>query len=86
MNNFEDIYRDSYPKMFGIACKMLNDRDLANDIVQEVFIYYYERMQNGFQPQHLQSWLVRAAINKGMDHLNKKKKHTSLITLNETAT
>ena len=72
--------------MFGVACKMLNDRDVANDIVQEVFVYYYERMQNGFQAQHLNSWLVRAAINKSIDYLNKKKKHISLITLNETAT
>jgi RNA polymerase sigma-70 factor (ECF subfamily) len=65
---------------------MLNDKDVANDIVQEVFIYYYERMQNGFQAQHLHSWLVRAAINKSIDYLNRKKKHTSLIALNETAT
>jgi len=70
--------------MFGVACKMVNDRDVANDIVQEVFVYYYEKMQNGFQAQHLLSWLVRAAINKSIDYLNKKKKHSSLITLSET--
>jgi RNA polymerase sigma-70 factor (ECF subfamily) len=72
--------------MFGVACKMLNDKDVANDIVQEVFIYCYERMQSGFYPQHFSSWLVRAVINKCIDHLNRKKKYTSLITLNETAT
>ena len=72
--------------MFGIACKMVNDRDVAKDIVQEVFIYYYEKMQNGFEADHLQSWLVRAAINKSIDYLNKKKKHTSLLALSETAT
>jgi RNA polymerase sigma-70 factor (ECF subfamily) len=78
--------------MFGIACKMVNDRDVAKDIVQEVFVYYYEKMTlrqtqcSEFQVQNLQSWLVRAAINKCIDHLNKKKKHISLIALNETAT
>ena len=72
--------------MFGVACKMVNDGDVAKDIVQEVFVYYYEKMQSGFQADHLQSWLVRATINKSIDYLNKKKKHTSLITLNETAT
>jgi RNA polymerase sigma-70 factor (ECF subfamily) len=72
--------------MFGIACKLVNDREAANDIVQDVFIYYYEKMQTGFQAQHLHSWLIRAVINKSIDYLNRKKKHTSLITLNNTAT
>ena len=72
--------------MFGIACKMVNDRDVVKDIVQEVFVYYYEKMQSGFRADHPQSWLVRAVINKSIDYLNRKKKHTSLITLNETAT
>jgi RNA polymerase sigma-70 factor (ECF subfamily) len=70
--------------MFSIACRMLNDKDAANDIVQEVFIYYYEKSQNRFAPQSLHSWLIRATINKSIDYLNKKKKHTSLISLNET--
>jgi DNA-directed RNA polymerase specialized sigma24 family protein len=65
--------------VFGIACKMLNDKDVANDIVQEVFIYYYERMQNGFQAQHLHSWLVRAAINKSIDNLEKRIRQSVAI-------
>jgi RNA polymerase sigma-70 factor (ECF subfamily) len=72
--------------MFGIACKMVNDRDVAKDIVQEIFIYYYEKIQDGFFPQNIQSWLIRAVINKSIDYQHKKKKHTGLIALNETAT
>ena len=71
--------------MFGIACKMVNDRDVAKDVVQEVFVYYYEKMQSGFQAKNLNSWLIRATINKSIDYLNRKKKHTSLIALNDTA-
>jgi RNA polymerase sigma-70 factor (ECF subfamily) len=72
--------------MFAIACKMVNDRDVAKEIVQEVFVYYYEKMQNRFQAQYPHSYLIRAIINKSIDYLNKKKKHTSLITLSEKTT
>ena len=72
--------------MFCIACKMVNDRGVAGDIVQEVFVYYYEKLQNGMVVHHPQTWLVRAAINKCVDFLNKRKKHTSLSAANELAT
>jgi len=86
MNDFETTYRENYPKMFCIASKMVNDRDVASDIVQEVFIYYFEKLQNGTVVHHPQSWLVRAVMNKCVDDLNKRKKYTSLNAVSELAT
>jgi RNA polymerase sigma-70 factor (ECF subfamily) len=86
MNDFETTYRENYPKMFRIAGKMVNDRDVASDIVQEVFVYYFEKLQNGMVVHHPQSWLVRAVMNKCVDDLNKRKKHTSLNEVSELAT
>ena len=78
LNNFESIYRENYPKMFNIAIKMVSDKDVTNDIVQEVFVYYFEKLQNGHTVHHPQSWLIRATINKCVDYLKQRKKHTSL--------
>ena len=86
LNNFESTYRENYPKMFGIAVKMVNDRDVACDIVQEVFVYYFEKLQNGIVVHHPQSWLVRAVMNKCVDYLKKRKKHTPLNAASELAT
>ena len=62
---------------------MVNDGDVAGDIVQEVFVYYFERLQKGFVVHHPPSWLARAAINKCVDYINYKEKHTSLSVANE---
>ena len=83
MNDFESTYRENYPKMFCIARKMLNDADDASDIVQEVFAYYFEKLQSGHTVHHPQSWLVRATINKCVDYLKQRKKR---IPLSEAST
>ena len=83
MNNFENTYRENYSKMFCIAQKIVNDEDVASDIIQEVFVYYFEKLQNGIVVHYPSSWLIRASINKCVDYLNQKKKHTPLSVVNE---
>jgi len=72
--------------MSCIAMKMVDDRDVVNDIVQEVFIYYFEKLQSGLAVHYLPSWLIRATINKCTDYLSQRKKHTQLSTANDLAT
>ena len=43
---FEQTYRDHYPKLFRIAAKMLQDREGAKDVVQDVFMAYYFALNN----------------------------------------
>lgn len=78
MIDFEATYKENYPKMFCIAKKMVSDEDVVCDIVQEVFVYCYEKTQNGAVIHSPQNWLVRATINKCIDYLNRKKKHARL--------
>ena len=86
MNDFESTYSENYPKMFCIARKMVNDADDAGDIVQEVFVYYFEKLQNGHTVHHPHSWLVRVTINKCVDCLKQKKKRVPLSEAGKLAT
>jgi len=83
LNDFENTYKENYPKVFCIAKKMVDDEDIASDIVQEVFVYYFEKLQNGLVVHFPPNWLVRAAINKCVDYLNQRKKFTSLSVVSE---
>ena len=85
MNSFESTYRENYPKMYGMSKKMVNDEDVAGDIVQEIFVYYFEKLQDGIIVHHPQSWLARATINKCIDYLNYRKKHAPLDVASELA-
>jgi len=73
LEQFDIIYKENYRKMFSIANKMVNDKDVASDIVQEIFVCYYEKTQGGHVVEKPRSWLLRATINKCIDHSNYRK-------------
>ena len=64
--------------MFSIARKMVNDKDTACDIVQEVFVYYFEKTQIGHAVEYPRSWLLRATINKCIDYIACQKEFVQL--------
>ena len=83
MNNFETTYKENYRKMFYVAKKIVNDEDAIRDIIQEIFICYYEKLQQGIEIQAPKSWLIRAAINKCIDYINRSKKHVKINTISQ---
>jgi RNA polymerase sigma-70 factor (ECF subfamily) len=64
--------------MFNVAFKIIGDEDAVRDIVQEIFISYYEKTKSKTVILQLQSWLLKATVNKSIDYLNRKKKHVDL--------
>jgi len=86
LENFDCIYRENYLKMLRIARKMTNNNEAAADIVQEIFVYCYEKIKNGHAVNNIQSWLIRAVINKSIDEIKKIKKHTRLNVLRDKET
>lgn len=86
MNRFEDIYKENYKTMFCLAKKMINDDDVVNDIVQEVFVYYFEKLKTGHDVNHPKSWLVRATMNKCINYSNRQKKFRDIDSVNENKT
>lgn len=85
LHNFEITYQENYQKMYCIAIKMVHDDDVVPDIIQDVFIYYYERLKSGQSVLYPKSWLFRATINKCIDFLNHRKKHAGIDSLNSKA-
>ena len=86
MKKVEELYKENYSKMFHLAMKMTHDENVANDVVQEVFIYFFEKSQNEHRVTHPQSWLVRATTNKCIDYLKYKEKFTQLNEANQQTT
>ncbi|NOX46690.1 MAG: sigma-70 family RNA polymerase sigma factor [Chlorobi bacterium] len=72
--------------LYRLACKMVNDIDSASDIVQEVFIYLHEKLQDGHQVNHLRGWLSKAVYNRCIDYLRKPKRNVGLKSLKNHST
>jgi RNA polymerase sigma-70 factor (ECF subfamily) len=86
LENIENTYKENYLKMYRLAMKMIHDESVTDDIVQEVFVYYFEKTQNGYRVDNPSGWLARATMNKCVDHLKYREKFTQLTPANEQAT
>lgn len=60
--------------VFSIALHYLQDRGLAEDLAQEVFLELYQRISGIESPDHLTHWLRRVTVNRCIDH-GRRKKH-----------
>ncbi len=92
---FEQIYRAYAPFVFNVALRMLQKREDAEEIVQEVFVMVHGKL-NGFMfRSSLKTWVYRITANQCLNYLEKHKRHNkgrvdfedvsgSLSTANET--
>lgn len=78
MINFEDIYQTNYPTLYRTAQKMIADEQVVADIVQEVFITLYEKIEKGDKIIYLKSWLYRITLNKSIDYIKRNKRFENL--------
>ncbi len=86
MNRFEEIYKENYNAMHRVAKRMVSDSDVVSDIVQDVFIYLYEKLNNGKEILYPKSWLYRATSNKCVDFLKRQKRFQNSDILNNRTT
>ena len=74
LETFETLYKQHYQGLHRIAQKMLC-HDTANDIVQDVFMDYYQKTKNGSKIEFPKSYLYRSTLNKCIDAQRKNKKY-----------
>jgi RNA polymerase sigma-70 factor (ECF subfamily) len=69
--------------MFRVATNMVGDTDDVSDIVQEIFIDFFNKLNNGNIIHYPKSWLYQATINKCVDTLRNKKRFQNLDSIAE---
>ncbi|MBN1180942.1 MAG: RNA polymerase sigma-70 factor [Bacteroidales bacterium] len=66
---FEIFFRELYPKLCGFANKYLNDIDLAEEFVQDVFYLLWEKRESLSIESSLKSYIYRTVQNKCLMHI-----------------
>jgi RNA polymerase sigma-70 factor (ECF subfamily) len=71
---FEALYRDTSGYLLGVILRIVGDRDLAEDLLQEVYVNVW-RAAGGFDAQRSQplTWLTSIARNRAIDGLRRRK-------------
>ncbi len=75
------VYQDL---AYSVACRMLNDPDLAEDAVQNAFISAYNNL-GSFRGGSFKAWVMRMVTNGCYDELRRQKRRptTPLEPVNE---
>ena len=70
--------------VFSIGYRMLNRRDAAEDLAQDVFLQLYRKLDSIESLEHLGFWLRRVAANLAIDRL-RRAAHGATQPLEEVA-
>ncbi len=68
---FESLVRTYQGSVFSIGYRMLNRRDAAEDLAQDVFLQLYRKLDSIESLEHLGFWLRRVAANLAIDWLRR---------------
>jgi RNA polymerase sigma-70 factor (ECF subfamily) len=68
---FAALVRAHQGSVFSIGLRMLNRRDAAEDLAQDVFLQLYRKLDHIESLQHLGFWLRRVAANLAIDRLRR---------------
>ena len=75
---FEALFRQHYNDLATYACTLVNSRDDAEDVVQEVFIRIWQQLPQVIEGEGIKFYLITAVRNGCISHL-RKQKNISLV-------
>ena len=73
---FNEIYKRFQGLLFVYACRVTREENEAEDIVQEVFIYLWDKRTKLAHIDSLSAWLYQAVRYRFFDRLDRRKVRT----------
>lgn len=81
---FADLVRAHERLVYSLAWHMLQDRALAEDVAQEVFLQLSDRLDDIASPSHLVFWLRRVTAHRAIDQARRERARPA-VGLDEVA-
>jgi len=79
---FEQLVRRYDRNVFRIAQHITQNREDAEDVVQDAFLKAYENLKNFQEQSKFYTWLVRIAVNEALMRLRKRRPER-MVSLDE---
>ncbi|MEO3811484.1 sigma-70 family RNA polymerase sigma factor [Sphaerisporangium sp. B11E5] len=72
--DLEQVFRTAYPRVVGVAARVLGSRDEAEDVAQEVFLTFG---RSSVPAGEAVGWLTVAAAHTALNHLRSGRRRAS---------
>jgi RNA polymerase sigma-70 factor (ECF subfamily) len=82
VSGFADLVRQHQSMVFSLAYHFLQDRPLAEDVTQEVFLQLYREGSSLETESHVRFWLRKVATHRSIDAA-RRRKFRPRLTLDE---
>ena len=79
---YDRMYKQYYRLVIHVAFDILQDYALAQDVCQEVFIKFHQKIE-GLDEDKLKGWMLRNALRKSIDMLRKAYRRREISVLEE---
>ena len=76
---YKEVFEEFYNPLCNFANKIVERRDLAEDVVQEVFVQIWQKRESINLKTSLKNYLFQSTRNKAIEILRRKKLETKYI-------
>jgi len=81
LEDFDRLYEETYPRLFGTLVTLLRDRAAAEDCVQEAYLRAFRAWARWRPDAPAEAWLHRIAINVAVSHRRKERLRSAAAIL-----
>ena len=76
---FNELLQRYKNLVYSVALRMVNDKEEANDLAQEIFIKIYRNLEKYHPEYRFSTWTIKIATNHVIDYRRKKRQDTVSI-------
>jgi RNA polymerase sigma-70 factor (ECF subfamily) len=69
---FEELYREHSARLYNVAYRMVGHPDEAEDLLQDIFLTVFRKLDSFRGASALSTWLYRLAMNVCLDRLRSR--------------
>ena len=77
---FETVYRQHSGRIYTLACRMAGSPEDGEDLLQEVFLQAFRKLQTFKGDASLGTWLYRLALNHCLDYVRSRQARMKKLT------
>ena len=79
LGSFENIYKETSGFIYNVAFRIVNNKQDAEEVVQDVFLNIYHNLKNFRFQSSFRTWVYRITVNCAINHVKKMAREKNRI-------
>ena len=71
---YGELVRRHHRSVYALILRLVRDRDLAEDLTQDVFVKAFSELESYRSESNFSSWILKIANNRALNHLKREQR------------